>query len=90
MRAGDTVKHRPSGETWSVAYVKGEWLAWCGWPPGEAKVTDCELVESCSDAEHREMLEKWAAIKCEPWDNRADVCSRQLYELNQAFVGAGL
>lgn len=91
MRAGDTVKHRPSGETWTVAYVEGEWLAWCGWPEGEAEVANCELVEACSDEEHREMLERWAELNCTGTrDRRAVVCSRQLYDLNKAYIGAGL
>lgn len=61
MRCGDHVKHRPSGETWVVAYVEGDYLAWCGWPDGEAKVSDCELVYKCSDAEHLRRLQEIAA-----------------------------
>jgi hypothetical protein len=91
MRAGDTVKHRPTGETWRLAYVNGRYLAWCGWPPGEALVSDCELVKACSDAEHRDMLEKWAKMpRVEDWDARKSVCLRQLGELNQEWIGAGL
>jgi hypothetical protein len=36
----DHVLHGPSGETWVVAYVEGDRLAWCGWPEGEAKLAD--------------------------------------------------
>ena len=46
FRAGDIVLHRPSGETWTVAYadpVSGN-IAWCGWPPGVARIADCELL----------------------------------------------
>jgi hypothetical protein len=60
-RAGDRVLHRPSGETWVLAYVDGDHLAWCGWPAGEAKVSDCELVAQCSDAEHLKLLDALAA-----------------------------
>ena len=56
MRTGDTVHHQPSGETWIVAYVDGEYMAWCGWPEGEARTEDCEVVRVVSDAEHEAWL----------------------------------
>lgn len=52
FRAGDSVLHGPSGETWVVAYVDGEYMAWCGWPEGEAQVRDCTLVTAVSDTDH--------------------------------------
>lgn len=52
---GDTVKHGPTGEIWVVAYVDGDRLAWCGWPPGEARVEHCTLVEKAT-AEYRDKL----------------------------------
>lgn len=70
IRAGDSVKHRPSGETWLVAYVDGERLAWCGWPPGEAALTDCELVKRCSDDENLSLLKRLAEMREE--DGRYD------------------
>lgn len=60
MRAGDTVKHGPTGETWVVAYVRGEHMAWSGWPEGEARTEDCEVVEACDDEEHEAALRLWA------------------------------
>jgi hypothetical protein len=94
IRAGDTVYHRPSGESWTVAYCDGEWLAWCGWPAGEAKISDCELKKSCSDDQHRDILEQWAEIykrgRYDSWDRRPCVCFDQLCLLNQVFVGAGI
>lgn len=44
IKAGDTVKHGPTGETWVVKRVNGDYLEWCGWPPGQARVADCTLV----------------------------------------------
>jgi len=58
MRTGDHVKHRPTGETWVVAAVyptEGK-LAWCGWPPGQANIADCELVHECTDDEHFKLV----------------------------------
>ncbi len=61
IRTGDTVLHRPSGETWVVAYVEGDCLAWCGWPSGRALVSDCDLVEKCTDDAAAELLLQMAA-----------------------------
>lgn len=56
-RAGDHVLHHPTGETWVVAYVDGDYLAWCGWPEGEANLSDCTIVKRCSDDEHIQRLD---------------------------------
>jgi hypothetical protein len=42
---GDHVLHKPTGETWIVARVDGDRLAWCGWPEGWARLSDCRLVK---------------------------------------------
>lgn len=62
IRAGDHVHHRPSGEDWVVAYVDGDYLAPCGWPNGEAKLSDCVLKKSCSDEEHAAILLEIAKV----------------------------
>ena len=56
MRAGDHIKHRPSGETWVVAYAEGDDVCAFGWPHSIARRSDCEMVKSVSEAEHRAML----------------------------------
>lgn len=57
FRAGDTVKHQPSGEVWMLACDQshGDVLP-AGWPETLAKATDCELVERATDDERLEML----------------------------------
>ena len=57
-RCGDTVQHHPTGEEWLVAYADParDELAWCGWPPGVAKLSDCTLVRRCSDEEHAALV----------------------------------
>lgn len=45
---GDYVRHCPSDESWVVAYVQGDRVAWCGWPQGEAKLSDCTLLEKAT------------------------------------------
>lgn len=60
FRAGDIVHHEPTGEDWVVAYCDGERLAWCGWPDGEAKASDCWLKKSCTDEEHVQRLREIA------------------------------
>lgn len=54
--AGDHVLHSPSGERWIVAYVRGDRLAWCGWPQGEAELADCTLVKKATPSERRALL----------------------------------
>lgn len=56
MRAGDVIKHIPSGETWGVAATQGNELVCCGWPESIAPMSDCELVKACTDEEHIAML----------------------------------
>lgn len=60
IRTGDYVTHKPSGERWVVAYVKGEYLAWCGWPEGEALLADCERYRTATDDEHWDLVERIA------------------------------
>lgn len=41
IRCGDHVRHVPTGETWVVAYVDGEWR---DWPDGDAEASDCAVI----------------------------------------------
>ena len=63
IRAGDHVLHAPSGETWVVAWADPttDDLAWCGWPDGLARLSDCTLVKAASDAEHQQKLSELKA-----------------------------
>lgn len=63
MRCGDVVKHEPTGEEWVVAYEDGEYMAWCGWPDGQARVADCTVVKACTDEEHLHWLTQVATSK---------------------------
>ena len=57
-RTGDSVYHRPSGETWVVAYAdpSSKELAPCGWPITFATIGDCEIVRRATDAEHLKLV----------------------------------
>ena len=61
LRCGDTVKHRPSGETWEVAYADyaSGYLSPSGWPEGLAKIAECELEERCTEEEHKAAVSRW-------------------------------
>lgn len=63
IRAGDHVLHAPSGEIWVVAWADPSTndLAWCGWPDGIARLSDCTLVKAVSDAEHQQKLRELKA-----------------------------
>jgi len=57
---GDTVYHLPTDEHWVVAYVEGNRVAWCGWPEGEAKLSDCTLIEKATPEDRLKTLEQMA------------------------------
>lgn len=52
----DHVQHVPSGETWVVAYVRGDRLSWLGWPQGEAALSDCMLLKKATPEERDSLL----------------------------------
>lgn len=52
LRCGDYVRHRPTGQELLVAWAEGEWLSWFGWPPGQMRVEDVDVLERCTDEEH--------------------------------------
>ena len=87
LKTGDTVFHAPSGETWVVAYADPERdeLAWCGWPPGHAKLRDCKLTESCSADESLYLLRKLAGMKLnrEEYDYRKSYAIEALGEMDK-------
>jgi len=58
IRTGDVVLHRPTGESWLVAYVEEDQkhLAPCGYPFCLAPVSDCVVLERASDDQSFELL----------------------------------
>lgn len=62
---GDTVKHGPTGETWIVAYVRGDRLAWVGWPEGEASLEHCTLVQKAPPGYQDKLLREMAAMRAD-------------------------
>lgn len=48
IKAGSSVLHKPSGETWFVLGVNKQKNQACiaGWPPTIANLSDCELVNA--------------------------------------------
>lgn len=50
FKAGDTVFHRPTGETWLL--IKDEqdgWVTPGGWPTSQGRAEDCKLVTKIED-----------------------------------------
>lgn len=62
MRAGDAVLHKPSGQTWSVAFVADGRLCARGWPLSLDPLEHFELVRACTDEQHRKVLEEMAEM----------------------------
>lgn len=77
LDTGDHVHHEPSGEDWVVAYVRGDRLAWCGWPQGEAALSDCTLLKKATPAERDKLLHEMADIG---HDMRASYAKKRLAE----------
>lgn len=63
LRTGDRVLHRPTGETWIVAFVEGGKIAWCGWPDGRADVADCDRIHVATEEEHRQLVRELARLR---------------------------
>ena len=57
MRTADIVHHKPSGEDWVVAWADHEsgYMAPCGWPTCQARISDCDITRSATDAECRDL-----------------------------------
>jgi len=66
MRAGDHVLHKPSGETWVVAFADDEKVAPCGWPNCLARRSDCEIINHVHDEDHYKLLQELSRLD----DNR--------------------
>ena len=78
----DHVYHAPSGEAWVVAYVRGDRLAWCGWPEGEAALADCTLVKKAAPAERDKLLREMATSNMN--DARAVTARRRIAAMAEA------
>lgn len=78
----DIVLHNPTQEEWLVAYVKGDRLAWCGWPEGEAKAEDCTLMKKATAEQRLELLQSMARMT--GIDRRKCYAQQRLSELSEA------
>lgn len=74
---GDSVFHKPTGETWLVAFVEDGRLSWCGWPEGWANLSDCELTQKATEEQRDKLLRKMAAMPY-PEDSRCRYAQRRL------------
>lgn len=66
---GDWVLHKESGETWIVARVEGDKLAWLGYPSGWLPLSDFELRRKASDEVRNRDLAELAESRhhCASW-----------------------
>jgi hypothetical protein len=57
FRAGDHVRHEPSGEEWVLACdMQGDEVIPAGWPESFAKAGDCTVIREATDTERIDML----------------------------------
>ena len=61
LRAGDTVRHVASDETWVILADTGTMVMWAGWPPGMENRSHCAPTGRCTDAIHAATIA--AAVK---------------------------
>lgn len=89
FRAGDSVFHAPTGETWTLACDEenGEVVA-CGWPETLAYAKDCTLRKCATDAERLDLLHRAAASRGDDGCStlRSRRASRQLASLMEPKV----
>lgn len=83
---GDTVFHKPTGETWIVACVRDGRLSWAGWPEGWADLSDCELKKTASDDERFDLLTKLAESR-NANDHRVRYARWRLNEIRETVGG---
>lgn len=74
IRCGDHVHHTPTGEDWVVAWADPETddLAWCGWPNGIARLSDCTRIKQATAYEHMSTLR--GVLRC--GDSRSAAAAR--------------
>lgn len=62
MRTADHVFHKPSGETWVVAWADHEtgYMAPCGWPECQAMINDCTVIYKATDEESAALARRLA------------------------------
>lgn len=64
FRAADHVRHRPTGEDWTLACDERDGMVMpAGYPPCAADAADCELVRAATDEERVAMLRGAAMIR---------------------------
>jgi hypothetical protein len=62
MRTGDVVHHRPTDETWVVAFCEDGRVVPMGWPMCFAQESDCELKDAATDVVHALFLNELATM----------------------------
>lgn len=82
FRAGDVVRHRPTGEKWVLANDEEDGrVSPCGWPCSMADAKDCALLEKASDERRLETLTRLAGLvpdERDGPDHRVNTARRQL------------
>jgi len=56
MRAGDTIKHKPSGQNYVIGWIEGFELGTLSAPQQVLAIADCELLHACDDATHAQVI----------------------------------
>ena len=74
-RAGDVVRHLPTGETWSLAIDEEQGHVMpAGWPCYLAKTKEVRMIRKASASERLSTLRSWALDRVNPEMNRDYRC----------------
>ncbi|QPC87075.1 hypothetical protein GA830_10245 [Mesorhizobium sp. NBSH29] len=81
MRTGDHVYHKPSEETWVVAWADpiSGFMAPCGWPECQAKISDCEVVKVATDDEAANLVDRLSLSGRRDSKKAAEIAARATY-----------
>ncbi len=83
--AGDRVRHRPSGETWSLACDEEDRRVYpSGYPETRAEASDCDLATAATHAQRVAMLREVADSRGDGY--RSAIARRQLAELDEDYA----
>ena len=95
FRAGDIVRHGPTGEEWTLANDEENGrVSPSGWPETMAEAKDCRLIEPASEIDRIHALQAWAREGLgyeHESDHRTRTARRQLSSENtQEVAGEAL
>lgn len=85
MRTGDHVFHEPTLENWVVGWADPEtgYMAPCGWPTCQARISDCTVLFSATDEECAKLVDEFSKSGRSDAHKAAEIADRAALEAKQ-------